>query len=155
MDKKKRVTFIDTNVFIIELRYKNDSNFATNRDFLNFIAEEGKGVTSIINLLEVCGILSFNLNARQLQELFYYLPQKFGVDVIPSHDMDAPFPSSSINDLMTLLCRKASLGDALIANLVNNSLPERASFVSWDAAHFKGLLSMEALTPKAFLARQR
>ena len=154
MDKKKRLIFIDTNVFVIELRYKNDANFKTNRDFLHFIAKEGKGVTSIINILEVCGILSFNLNDRQLMELFHYLPDKFRVDVIPSHDIDASFPAPSVKDIMGLMRKKASLGDALIANVVNNSLPERTSFVSWDAAHFKDILVMEALTPKAYLARQ-
>jgi len=149
------VTFIDTNVFIIELRYKNDANFKANRDFLNIIANQGKGVTSSINLLEVCGILSFNLNDRQLQELFYYLPDKFGIDVIPSHDMDALFPASSIKDLMEIIRKKASLGDALIAELVNKTLPLRSLFVSWDSKHFKDLLSVEAMTPKEYLARQR
>jgi len=155
LDKKKRVIFIDTNVFIVDLRYKNDANFSANRTFLNFMAKSGDGITSIINVLEVCGILSFNLNDQQLQELFYYLPVKYSVDVLPSHNLSAPFPASTVNDLMEILKKKASLGDASIASLVNRSLPERSLFISWDARHFKDLLTSEALTPREFMARQR
>ena len=75
MDKKKCLIFIDTNVFIIDLRYKRDKHFRKNRAFLDFIASSSKGVTSIFNLLEICGILSFNLNRQQLMELFYFLPK--------------------------------------------------------------------------------
>ena len=69
MDKKKVTIFIDTNVFIIDLRYRHDLNFKTNRNFLDFIARHDKGVTSLINLLEICGLLSFNLNQQQILEL--------------------------------------------------------------------------------------
>ena len=155
MDKKKNIIFIDSNVFIIDLRYSNDANFNKNKAFLNFIGKSGNGVTSIINLLEVCGILSFNLNSRQLQELFYYLPEKFGVDILPSHSQDIQFPSPTMKDIMELLKRKASLGDALIAHLVNSSLTERALFISWDSAHFKDMLIMKALTPDEFIKRQK
>jgi len=39
---KKKVVFIDTNVFIIDLRYRNDRNFKINRDPLDLIARHGK-----------------------------------------------------------------------------------------------------------------
>jgi len=151
LDKKKTVVFIDTNIFIIDLRYKNDINYKTNRDFLDFIARNGKGITSIINLLEVCGILSFNLNRQQTLELFYYFPEKYGLEIIPSPHIDSFLPEASLKDLMDIICEKASFGDALIANLINNLLAEKALFVSWDALHFKNLLSVKALTPNEFL----
>ncbi|GER94035.1 hypothetical protein A45J_1793 [hot springs metagenome] len=151
MDKKKVNVFIDTNVFIIDLRYRNDGNFKTNRDFLDFIAKHGRGITSIVNLLEICGILSFNLNRQQIQELFYYLPEKYRIGIIPSHDMDSIFPETHIKAVMDIIYRKASLGDALIANIVNNYITGKAVFISWDAGHFKNLLSIEAITPHEFL----
>ncbi|GAB4416685.1 MAG: hypothetical protein OHK0032_12730 [Thermodesulfovibrionales bacterium] len=151
MDKKKVTVFIDTNVFIIDLRYRNDSNFKTNRDFLDFIAKHGRGITSIVNLLEICGILSFNLNRQQIQELFYYLPEKYRIGIIPSHDMDTIFPEAHVKAVMSIIYRKASLGDALIANIVNDYVKGKAVFISWDAGHFKNLLSIEAITPHDFL----
>jgi len=108
-------------------------------------------MTSIINLLEVCGILSFNLNRQQVLELFYYLPKKYGIDIIPSNDIDSFLPEASVKNTMDIICKKASLGDALVANLINHSLDEKGLFVSWDAEHFKRLLSMKVLTPKEFM----
>ena len=84
-------------------------------------------------------------------ELFYYLPEKYGIDIIPSNDIDSFLPEASVKDTMDIICKKASLGDALVANLINHSLGEKGLFVSWDAEHFKGLLSMKALTPKEYM----
>jgi len=72
VDATTGLTVIDTTVFIIDLRYKRDRHFATNRAFLERIARTRGGATTLFNLLEVCGILSFNLNEKQLQELFSY-----------------------------------------------------------------------------------
>ncbi len=151
MDKKKVTVFIDTNVFIIDLRYKNDINFKTNRDFLDFIAKQGKGITSNINLLEVCGILSFNLNQQQILELFHYFPAKYKIDIIPSNDIDSFIPKTSIREIMNMIYKKASFGDALIANFIKSFLTKNTIFVSWDAVHFKNLLAIKTLTPKEFL----
>jgi predicted nucleic acid-binding protein len=151
LDKEKITVFVDTNVFIIDLRYKNDINYKTNRSFLNFIAKQGKGITSIVNLLELCGILSFNLNRRQISELFHYFPEKYGINVIPSHDINSFISHASVKEVMDIIYKKASFGDALIANLINNTMPDKTVFISWDAEHFKELLSVRALTPKEFL----
>jgi predicted nucleic-acid-binding protein len=59
---KQELILIDTNVFVIDLRYKRDTNFRLNQSFLSFVAQNGSGFTTIVNLLELCGILSFNLN---------------------------------------------------------------------------------------------
>ncbi len=53
MDAEAGLTVIDTNVFVIDLRYKRDRNFSVNRAFLERVAHGGNGVTSIFNLLEV------------------------------------------------------------------------------------------------------
>lgn len=152
MDTKKITVFIDTNIFVIDLRYKDDVNFKINRSFLDLIAVKGRGVISIINLLELCGILSFNLNQRQITELFHYFPLRYTIDVIPSNSIDSPFPETAIKDIMELIYKKASFGDALIANVINSYLKENSIFVSWDAVHFKHLLSIKTMTPKEFLS---
>lgn len=150
MDKKKITAFIDTNIFIIDLRYKRDINFNTNREFLDFI-RHGKGITTIINLLEICGILSFNLNPQQILELFHYLPERYKIDIIPSLKIDSFIPETSVKTILDIIYKKASFGDALIANIINNSLTGKAVFVSWDAVHFKNLLYIKAMTPEEFL----
>ena len=120
MDTKKITVFIDTNIFVIDLRYKDDVNFKINRSFLDIIAVKGRGVTSIINLFELCGILSFNLNQRQITELFHYFPLRYTIDIIPSNSIDSPLPEIAVKDILEIIYKKASFGDALIANLVNS-----------------------------------
>ena len=61
---------IDTNVFVIDRRYRRDRNYAANRRFLDAVKRERSGFTTMINLLELCGILSFNLNDHQLQTVW-------------------------------------------------------------------------------------
>jgi len=150
MDKKKTPVFVDTNVFVIDLRYKDDVNFSANRDFLDFVAGQGKGFTSITNLLELCGILSFNLNEQQISELFHYFPLKYGVEIIPSHNIES-FLEISVKEIMEIIYKKASFGDALIAHFIKNHAGGNAVFVSWDAVHFKHLVPIKTMTPKEFL----
>lgn len=65
MGPKEDLVLVDTNIFVIDLRYKRDKNYETNRAFLDYMGEKRNGFTTIVNLLELCGILSFNLNEKQ------------------------------------------------------------------------------------------
>lgn len=80
-----------------------------------------------------------------------YSPQKYNVEIIPSHEMDSFLPETSVKAVMEIIYKKASFGDALVASIANGSLAEGSIFVSWDALHFKNLLSVRALTPMEFM----
>ena len=145
------LTVIDTPV--IDLRYPRDRHFSSNRSFLDRIASEGSAATTIFNLLEVCGILSFNLSVERLKELFHYFPQHYNVEVLPHCTLESPLTSFNTGDLFNSITRKASFGDALIVSKIEKHIPGTARFVSWNAQHFKGRLSVPALTPREFLER--
>lgn len=147
------LTIIDTSVFIIDLRYKRDKNFATNRAFLDHIAQERSAATTIFNLLEVCGVLSFNLNQKQLQELFFHFPQHYRVEVLPHHDFENLLPTLRTMDLFEIISRKVSFGDALIIAAIEKHIPSAMNFVSWNAQHFVDRLSIPSLTPREFLRK--
>lgn len=147
------LTVIDSPIFVIDLRYSRDRNYSANRSFLDQAAREGNATTTIFNLLEVCGIMSFNLNGRQLKELFHYFPQHYNVEVFPHADFDAPLPTLRTDDLFNTIAKKSGLGDALILSTVEKHVPGAARFVSWNARHFKGRLSIPALTPREYLQR--
>ena len=51
MGSKQELILIDTNVFVIDLRYKRDTNFKLNQSLLSFVAQNGSGFTTIVNLL--------------------------------------------------------------------------------------------------------
>jgi hypothetical protein len=147
------LTVIDTPVFVIDLRYKRDRHFSANRDFLDRAAKDGRAATTIFNLLELCGILSFNLSETQLKEMFHYFPQHYNVEVLPHSTLDSPLPGLKSGDLFDIIARKTSFGDALITCAVEKHIPGTTCFVSWNARHFKGHLSAPALTPREFLDR--
>lgn len=151
MVKKADVVVIDSNVFVIDLRYQNDKNFEVNSRFLKMVHSEGSGVTSLINLLEVVGILSFNLNERQLVEFYRYFPQKYNIDIIPSLSLYSHLPELEIRTLMDIMAKKASLGDALVIASIKSYIPHASYFVTWDKEHFKGKLDAKVLTPAEFL----
>lgn len=77
--------FVDSDVFLIDLRYPRDRRVSPNAEFLKGIYRRGDGLTTIFNLLEICGVLSFNLSPRQLRELYAYLPTRYRVAVGPGH----------------------------------------------------------------------
>ena len=145
------LTIVDTPVFVIDLRYRRDKNFAVNRSFLDWVAEERRGATTIFNLLEVCGILSFNLNEKQLKELFHHFAQHYRLEVLPHSTFESPLPSLKASDLFKIISMKTGFGDALIVRVIEKHVPGAARFVSWNAQHFRGRLSIRTLTPREFL----
>ncbi len=145
------LTVIDTPVFVIDLRYRRDKNVAVNRSFVERIAKERRGATTIFNLLEVCEILSFNLNRTQLKELFHYFSRHYNVEVLPHSTFESPLPSVKTGDLFEIISKKTGFGDALIVGAIQRYVPGAARFVSWNAQHFKGRLPIPTLTPREFL----
>ena len=153
MDPKQGLVLIDTNVFVIDLRYKRDISYRSNRDFLDYIGEKQIGFTTIVNLLELCGILSFNLNERQLTELWFYFQDNYQVTVLPSPDLENDFPTIEMKRVFDLLKNRASLGDSLVIVVSQKHLPFISTMVTWDTIYFKRLFPGTVLTPDEFLQK--
>lgn len=147
--------FVDSNVFVIALRYPRDRNARANAAFLAHISERGDAVTSVVNLLEVCGIVSFNLNERQLRALYRHFGRRFGVRVVPDEREERAVVPAAPAELLALMSSKMSLGDAIVAVALLRWAPAADTFVSWDARHFAGKLATRVVTPAQFLDRQR
>lgn len=146
--------FLDTDIFVLDLRYPADRHFRYNRRLLDALQGGGvAGVTSIYNILELCGILSFNLAPEELAGLYAGLSDRYSVRVLfpPGGDESICF---SVTSVFSQIAKKMSLGDALIADLIESDEESRfALFLSWNAKHFAGKLAVEAMTPQQFLAR--
>lgn len=141
--------FIDSDVFLIDLRYRTDARFKKNSVFLKEVHASGKGVTTIYNLLEVCGILSFNLNVQQLREFYYYFPYRYNVEILPGASERINLPTLSVSQIFEMITRKSALGDAMImALLMEDYAREIVSLVSWNVAHFAGRIPIPAYTPE-------
>ena len=151
MGSKETLVLVDTNIFVIDLRYKRDVNYKINRTFLSAIAQSGIGFTTLVNLLEICGILSFNLSRKQLIDLWTYFEERYKVSVIPSPDLQSEFPSIEIHRLFDTISKRMSFGDALMLGLGEKLLPFVNTMVTWDNEHFKDKYSGKVLTPEEFV----
>ena len=151
MVAERALILIDTNVFVIDLRYKQDTHYKTNRKFLDVIREAGSGCTTVINLLEVCGILSFNLNDRQIQELWFYFEQRYKVTVVPDTLLNGALPSLRVREVFEWIEKKLSFGDAYIIASALKLLPNLSMMITWDKAHFEGKFPGTLFTPAEYL----
>jgi predicted nucleic-acid-binding protein len=152
LGSQQELILIDTNIFVIDLRYKRDTNFKVNQAFLSAVVQTGNGFTTIVNLLEICGILSFNLNQDQLFDLWTYFHDKYKITVLPEPGLQSVFPGIKINRLFKILCKKASFGDALMISVAEKSLPFVSTLVTWDNEHFKDKFDGNVLTPDEYLS---
>jgi hypothetical protein len=127
-------------------------HYDNNLAFLNSVGEKGVGFTTIVNLLELCGILSFNLNEKQLLELWFYFQDKYKVTVLPTPDLTGNFPTIVIQELFDVLKGRASLGDALMLTIAAKYLPFVSTLITWDDEHFKGQFPGTVLTPEEYIS---
>ena len=151
MGPKQDLVLIDTNIFVIDLRYKRDVFYRNNKAFLTCIAQKRTGFTTIVNLLELCGILSFNLSEKQLFELWFYFQDRYQVTVLPVPSLETNFPAIGINQIFDLLKKKTSLGDALMMSVARKHLPFISTMITWDDDHFKDKFPGTVLTPEEFM----
>jgi predicted nucleic acid-binding protein len=149
---KSGLVLIDTDIFVIDLRYRRDVHYDNNLAFLKAVAEKGVGFTTIVNLLELCGILSFNLNEKQLLELWFYFQDQYKVTVLPSPELSSIFPAIGIQELFDVLKNRASLGDALMLTVAGKYLSFVSTLVTWDEEHFKGQYPGTVLTPEEYFS---
>lgn len=154
MESKAPLVAVDSDVFVRDLRYLRDKDYSVNKRFLEAIRIAENGVTTLYNLLEVCGILSFNLNPQQLKELYFYFPQRYAVRVIPGPTLRGTLPELDSAGTFQHILSRMSFGDALITSAVRRYIPEAKLFVSWNARHFK-IPGLQAVTPRQYLADRK
>ncbi len=143
--------FIDSDIFIRDLRYPRDVRTKTNRAFLDQMrARKSLGVTSIFNVLEVCGILSFNLSEEELLDLYADFCAHYRVNVLFPGDASGQLHYDVVA-IFQVIMRKTALGDAQIAYVIDRYAATLAGVVSWNAVHFKGRVNVPVWTPEEYL----
>ena len=145
--------FVDSNLFVIDLRYPNDTNYRVTRRALDRLGREGSGMTSVLNVLEICGILSFNLSAPALHALYVHFARRYRVTVVPGGGYSVRLPAPLARDILTNMEKRMALKDSEIALVVDQNAAGLTAFLSWNAKHFVGKLPVPALTPREWLRR--
>lgn len=147
---------IDSDVFLIDCRYQRDVKYPLNRQFLDELATQGvERATTLFNLLEICGVLTFNLNARQLRAFYANFASRYGVQVLgPALPERHGYRMVDLlaGRTLAVVLRGVSFGDAL-ALMTAESEPAATSFVTWNASHFLGKTRLRVITPAVWLTR--
>lgn len=146
--------FVDSNLFVIDLRYRADANYRPNRRALDKLQRDGTGMTALLNLLEVCGILSFNLSVESLHALYIHFPRRYAVTVVPGIGYETRLAAATAGELLAKMEKRMALKDAEIALVVEQHAASLTAFLSWNAKHFEGKLSVPAVTPIEWLRRR-
>jgi len=146
--------FVDSNLFVIDLRYRADVHYRANRRALDRLQRDGTGMTGLVNLLEVCGVLSFNLSAEALHALYIHFPSRYGVAVVPGGGYDTRLLAATAGELLARMEKRMALKDAEIAIAVEQHAASVSAFLSWNATHFEGKLPVPAMTPIEWLRRR-
>ena len=148
------MVLLDSNVFVIDRFFPRDANFQPNRKFLDALDSLEAGV-SILTLMELCGIASFNLTPKDLRSWLYdfssVYPVKildpWGVGTTSSQDWFAQF----LNDLTEKITRKMSFGDAVLLREAERYAV--SAIVTWNTKDFTRRTSIPIYTPTAYLQR--
>lgn len=145
--------FVDSNLFVIDLRYRDDPNYRVNRRALDRLAKGGQGMTSVLNLLEVCGILSFSLSASALHGRYVHFARRYRITVVPAAAYDTRLPALTGGAVLAKMEQRLALKDAEIGLVIEQHAATLDAVVTWNAKHFAGKLPVPALTPREWLRR--
>ena len=145
---------LDADILLLDIRYPRDTHFAVNERLLKTLQERGleRGIT-LYALLEVVGVLSFNLPAEQIQRFYTLLPGRYGLQVVPALTVGQEMPTFTPSTILTFIEKKMALGDALQALYLQRFALHATCFLSWNARHFQQKLSVLALTPEEWLTQ--
>lgn len=148
-----KFVFVDSDIFVRDLRYPRDGLRETNDRLLdNMRKRKIRAATSIFNVLEICGVLSFNYSQEQLADLYSDFTRYFAVKVFLPADAQGAL-QYDLESIWRQIAKKQSLDDAQVAYVVERFSNLVACFVSWNARHFEGKLSVPVMTPAEFLKK--
>src|SRR5262249_3064298 len=122
--------FADSNLFVIDLRYPDDVHYRVNRRALNRLSHDGTGITSVLNLLEICGILSFNLSTAALHALYVHFARRYRMTIVPSSDYETRLLAPTARELLARMEKRMALKDAEIALMVDQQASGLTAVVS-------------------------
>ena len=123
-----------------------------NRLFDNMRKRKIRAATSIFNVLEICGVLSFNYSREQLADLYLDFTRYFAIKVLFPADAQGSL-QHDIESIWSQIAQKQSLDDAQVAYVVERFSNLISGFVSWNAKHFEGKLPVPVMTPAEFLKK--
>ena len=143
--------FIDTDIFVIEKLFKKDERYIVTNEFLNSDIKDK--CTSIFNLFELLGIVSFNLSTTDLKKLLKGFSEVYDIKILfPETSYESPdaFVEQLFDNVFEKIILKMSFSDALILSVAEEH--SCSKFVTWNVKQFEGRTDIPVKTPKEMLS---
>jgi len=146
---------IDSDVLLLAFAYPNDDRQKANQKFLKAV-HTAQPATTIYNVMEVLGQLSFNLSAEQLDSWQDWLANAYNLTIIWDTDSKEKIDPESWREVIyerpfqKMKTVRMAFMDALILSAAEHA-PHVEYFVTWNAKHFKGKTTLTVLTPEEYL----
>jgi hypothetical protein len=86
--------------------------------------------------------------------LYVHFASRYRLHIVPGADYEMRLPAPTARELLARMETRMALKDAEIALVVEQHAAALSAFVSWNAKHFTGKLSIPALTPREWLRRE-
>lgn len=147
---------IDSDVLLLAFAYPNDDRQKVNQKFLEAV-QTAQPATTIYNVMEVLGQLSFNLSAEQLEGWQDWLANAYNLTIIWDADSKEKIDPETWREIIyerlfqKMQTVRMAFMDALILSSAEHT-PDVEYFVTWNAKHFKGKTSLTVLTPEGYLS---
>lgn len=147
---------IDSDVFVLAFSYPNDDRQKANQEFLE-VVQTAQPATTIYNVMEVLGQLSFNLSAEYLADWQNWFINAYNLNVIWNTNSKEQIDPETWHEIIyerpfqKMQTVRMAFMDALILSLAEHT-PDVEYFVTWNAKHFKGKTTLTVLTPEEYLA---
>lgn len=146
---------LDADVLLVDLRYPGDAKFPTNRSALERIrADRLMAAVTSQALLEIVGILSFNLSPQRVPRLAHQLCLQYQLSVIPDLNSHPTYAGCTVQQLLDQMTCRMALGDAVQAIQIASYGARAECLLTWNARHFAGKLAIPALTPEEWLTQR-
>jgi hypothetical protein len=150
------VILLDSDVLLLEMRYPKDPRFSINRQAIQQIQSDSLplGVT-LHTLLEVLGVLSFNMSVPQFSALPQYILGFYRLTVFPNFPPSFDYAGCSSDELIAQMSAKMALGDAVQAVQIARYASHADRLLTWNAKHFQGKIVIPVETPEDWLVRRQ
>jgi predicted nucleic acid-binding protein len=139
--------FIDTDIFVIEKLFRNDERYAVTKELLG--SDINGKCTSIYNLFELLGIVSFNVSATELKKMLKGFSEVYRIKILfPStaYESADAFLEHLFDNSFLKISMKMNFMDALILDVAEEH--NCSKFVTWNVKHFEGRTDIPVKTPE-------
>jgi hypothetical protein len=150
------MVIVDSDVFLIEHRFPRDKRAEINATFLVAVRTAAPALT-IFNLMEILGILSFNLSSAKLAAWREWLKERYSLAILwpeMNYGAEQGFFEQLIfhQPLGRMMAQPIPFLDALVLAVAERT-PDVCAFVTWNARHFAGKTHLPVMTPAEYLSQ--